>query len=98
MQEKRGRCLNRQHCGEFLLSDHGMFYPLQVAAIAALNGSTDFMKDRNRMCQERRDVVVKGLIEEAYSKGGAGAAWGRIGQLSFWIYLLSPWGDFFLTR
>ena len=44
-------------------SDRGMFYPLQVAATAALNGPTDFMEDRNRMYQERRDVVVKALTE-----------------------------------
>ena len=44
-------------------SDRGMFYPLQVAATAALNGPTDFMKERNRMYQERRDFVVKGLTE-----------------------------------
>jgi LL-diaminopimelate aminotransferase len=42
-------------------SDRGMFYPLQAAATAALNGPTDFMKERNRMYRERRDVVVKGL-------------------------------------
>ena len=44
-------------------SDRGMFYPLQMAATAALNGPTDFMKERNRMYQERRDVVVKALTE-----------------------------------
>ena len=42
-------------------SDRGMFYPLQVAATAALTGTKDFMKHRNLMYQERRDVVVKGL-------------------------------------
>jgi LL-diaminopimelate aminotransferase len=42
-------------------SDRGMFYPLQVAASAALNGSNEFMADRNLMYQQRRDVVVKGL-------------------------------------
>jgi LL-diaminopimelate aminotransferase len=42
-------------------SDRGMFYPLQVAAAAALNGSNEFMEDRNLMYQERRDVVVEGL-------------------------------------
>lgn len=42
-------------------SDRGMFYPLQVAATAALNGDDGFMKDRNAMLQERRDVVVQGL-------------------------------------
>jgi LL-diaminopimelate aminotransferase len=44
-------------------SDRGMFYPLQVAAAAALNGPTDFMIARNLMYKERRDVVVKGLTE-----------------------------------
>ncbi len=42
-------------------SDRGMFYPMQVAAIQALKGSTDFMSQRNQMYKERRDVVVKGL-------------------------------------
>lgn len=42
-------------------SDRGMFYPLQVAATDALNGTNDFMEERNLMYQERRDVVVKGL-------------------------------------
>jgi LL-diaminopimelate aminotransferase len=42
-------------------SDRGMYYPLQVAATNALNGSVDFMKERNRTFQERRDVVVKDL-------------------------------------
>ncbi len=42
-------------------SDRGMFYPLQVAAITALNGTADFMEQRNLMYQERRDVVVEGL-------------------------------------
>ncbi len=38
-----------------------MFYPLQVAAMTALEGSNEFMTDRNLMYQERRDVVVEGL-------------------------------------
>ena len=42
-------------------SDRGMFYPLQVAAAKALEGSTEFMAERNKMYQDRRDVVVKGL-------------------------------------
>jgi LL-diaminopimelate aminotransferase len=42
-------------------SDRGMFYPLQVAARAALTGSKEFMKERNAMYRERRDVVVEGL-------------------------------------
>lgn len=42
-------------------SDRGIFYPLQFAAKEALNGSDAFMKERNKMYQERRDVVVRGL-------------------------------------
>jgi LL-diaminopimelate aminotransferase len=41
--------------------DRGMYYPLQVAATAALNGPIDFMESRNQMFKERRDVVVQGL-------------------------------------
>ena len=44
-------------------ADRGMFYPLQVAATAALNGPTDFMEERNQMYRERRDAVVRGLRE-----------------------------------
>jgi LL-diaminopimelate aminotransferase len=42
-------------------SDRGMYYPLQVAATKALNGPIDFMEERNRIFQKRRDVVVQGL-------------------------------------
>jgi LL-diaminopimelate aminotransferase len=34
---------------------------LQVAATAALEGTCQFMEERNQMYQERRDVVVRGL-------------------------------------
>jgi LL-diaminopimelate aminotransferase len=42
-------------------SDRGIFYPLQVAATESLNGPTDFMQERNRAFQERRDVVLNAL-------------------------------------
>jgi len=44
-------------------SDRGMFYPLQLAATAALNGPDVFMQERNQMYQQRRDVVVAGLCK-----------------------------------
>lgn len=44
-------------------SDRGMYYPLQIVATKALNGPVDFMKKRNQIFQERRDVVIKGLRE-----------------------------------
>ena len=42
-------------------SDRGMYYPMQVAATAALNGPVDFMATRNATFKERSDVVVEGL-------------------------------------
>jgi LL-diaminopimelate aminotransferase len=42
-------------------SDRGIFYPLQVAATQSLNGPADFMQERNRQFQERRDVVMNAL-------------------------------------
>ncbi|HSO71394.1 MAG TPA: aminotransferase class I/II-fold pyridoxal phosphate-dependent enzyme, partial [Thermodesulfobacteriota bacterium] len=42
-------------------SDRGIYYPIQVAATAALNGPIDFMEGRNKMFTERRDVVVDAL-------------------------------------
>ena len=42
-------------------SDRGMFYPLQLASMKALNSPDDFMEKRNRIFQERRDVLVEGL-------------------------------------
>jgi LL-diaminopimelate aminotransferase len=42
-------------------SDRGMFYPLQLASIAALTGPDEFMTERNQILKERRDVVVAGL-------------------------------------
>ncbi|MFH1757017.1 MAG: aminotransferase class I/II-fold pyridoxal phosphate-dependent enzyme [Pseudomonadota bacterium] len=42
-------------------SDRGMFYPMQLAAINALNSSDDFMEKRNQIFQERREVLVAGL-------------------------------------
>lgn len=42
-------------------SDRGMFYPLQLASIKALNSPDDFMEKRNRILQERRDALVEGL-------------------------------------
>lgn len=39
--------------------DRGIFYPLQVATVAALTGPVDWMKERNEIFAKRRDVVVK---------------------------------------
>jgi alanine-synthesizing transaminase len=41
--------------------DYGMFTPIQVAAIAALDGPQDCVQDICRMYQSRRDVLIEGL-------------------------------------
>ncbi|MEY4909428.1 MAG: hypothetical protein RL260_3146, partial [Pseudomonadota bacterium] len=43
--------------------DYGTFTPLQVAAIAALEGDQQCVKDIAATYQKRRDVLVKGLRE-----------------------------------
>jgi LL-diaminopimelate aminotransferase len=44
-------------------SDRGMFYPMQLAVINALNSPDGFMEKRNRIFQERREVLVEGLTK-----------------------------------
>lgn len=41
--------------------DFGMFYPVQEAAIAALTGPLDSVKEQCRKYQERRDALCGGL-------------------------------------
>ena len=62
-------------------SDRGIFYPLQQAAIAALESPQDFMKERNRVFQERREVVVRGLEEiglEVYRPKATFYVWAKV--------------------
>jgi LL-diaminopimelate aminotransferase len=42
-------------------SDRGMFYPMQLTSIKALDSPDDFMERRNQTFQERRDLLVEGL-------------------------------------
>ena len=46
--------------------DYGTFTPLQVAAIAALEGDQQCVKDIAAKYQSRRDVLVKGLHEAGW--------------------------------
>ncbi len=62
-------------------SDRGLFYPLQLAAIEALQSPADFMKERNRIFQERRDIVVRGLREiglEVYPPKATFYVWAKV--------------------
>jgi alanine-synthesizing transaminase len=42
--------------------DYGMFTPVQVAAIAALNGPQECVTQINELYRSRRDVLVDGLV------------------------------------
>jgi alanine-synthesizing transaminase len=78
--------------------DYGTFTPLQVAAIAALEGDQQCVKDIAAQYQRRRDVLVKGLIEAGWPVDMPKASmyvWARIperyrplGSLEFSKYLL----------
>jgi alanine-synthesizing transaminase len=46
--------------------DYGTFTPIQVAAIAALEGPQDCVADITQRYQRRRDVLVKGLHEAGW--------------------------------
>ena len=62
-------------------SDRGMFYPMQLAAINALNSPEDFMEQRNRIFQERREVLVEGLNKiglKVYSPKATFYLWARV--------------------
>ncbi|MEQ9042591.1 MAG: LL-diaminopimelate aminotransferase [Alphaproteobacteria bacterium] len=41
--------------------DYGAFTPIQVAAVAALNGPQDCVEEIRRVYRERRDILVQGL-------------------------------------
>ncbi|MEZ5730442.1 MAG: alanine transaminase [Burkholderiaceae bacterium] len=46
--------------------DYGMFTPIQVAAIAALDGPQDCVDEIRARYQRRRDVLVKGLADAGW--------------------------------
>lgn len=62
-------------------SDRGMFYPLQLVSIAALQSSDEFRAERNQIFQERRDIFLAGLKEiglEAYPPQATFYLWARV--------------------
>ena len=46
--------------------DYGMFAPVQVAAIAALNGPQECVAEINQMYKSRRDALVNGLTRAGW--------------------------------
>jgi alanine-synthesizing transaminase len=47
--------------------DYGMFQPIQIASIIALNGPQECVKEISSMYQSRRDVLVEGLNKAGWS-------------------------------
>ncbi len=61
--------------------DYGAFTPIQVAAVAALNGPQDCVSQMRALYRERRDVVIKGLAQAGWdvpSPDGSMFAWAPI--------------------
>ena len=61
--------------------DYGAFTPIQVAATAALNGPQDCVAEMRTLYHERRDVLVRGLVQAGWdvpSPEGSMFAWAPI--------------------
>jgi len=58
--------------------DYGAFTPIQVAAVAALNGPQDCVQGARDLYRERRDVLIRGLHAAGWdvpSPAGSMFAW-----------------------
>jgi alanine-synthesizing transaminase len=61
--------------------DYGAFTPIQVAAVAALNGPQDCVQQIRDLYRDRRDVIIKGLAQAGWdipSPEGSMFAWAPI--------------------
>ena len=61
--------------------DYGAFTPIQVAAVAALNGPQDCVDQIRALYRERRDVLIRGLASAGWdvpSPEGSMFAWAPI--------------------
>jgi len=61
--------------------DYGAFTPIQVAAVAALNGPQDCVEQIRALYRERRDVLIRGLAAAGWdvpSPDGSMFAWAPI--------------------
>jgi alanine-synthesizing transaminase len=61
--------------------DYGAFTPIQVAAVAALNGPQDCVADMRALYKDRRDVLIRGLAQAGWdipSPQGSMFAWAPI--------------------
>jgi alanine-synthesizing transaminase len=61
--------------------DYGAFTPIQVAAVAALNGPQDCVAEVRALYKDRRDVLIRGLAQAGWdipSPEGSMFAWAPI--------------------
>jgi alanine-synthesizing transaminase len=61
--------------------DYGAFTPIQVAAVAALNGPQDCVQQMRDLYRERRDVLIRGLAAAGWdvpSPEGSMFAWAPV--------------------
>lgn len=61
--------------------DYGVFQPIQIASIIALNGSQDCVKEICDIYKERRDALINGLARVGWdirSPKGTMFVWGKI--------------------
>ncbi len=82
--------------------DYGAFTPIQVAAVAALNGPQDCVAEVRALYRERRDVLIRGLAAagwEVQPPEGSMFAWApvperfaHLGSVGFAKLLLSEAG------
>lgn len=79
--------------------DYGIFQPIQIAAIIALNGPYDCVEEIRQTYQERRDTLISGLNRIGWdipSPKGTMFVWGKIpeqyrkmGSLEFSKFLIN---------
>lgn len=79
--------------------DYGIFQPIQIAAIIALNGPNDCVEEIRQTYQERRDTLISGLNRIGWdipSPKGTMFVWGKIpeqyrkmGSLEFSKFLIN---------
>ena len=64
-------CGNRDVVGALIkiksYLDYGMFQPIQIASIIALNGPQECVKEISDMYQSRRDVLIEGLNKAGWA-------------------------------
>lgn len=80
--------------------DFGMFLPIQKAAVAALTGPLDGVKEQNMIYQQRRDALCKGLCDIGWTvpqSKGSMFVWaplpeGYTDSMSFCLLLLEKCG------